>query len=120
VNRRLSNRLGALALGAAALGACSSASSGPAVDVISTGTECSPATTAFTAGSTRFRVVNKGSEATELYVTTTAGKVVGEVENVGPGTSRTLVADLSAGEYRLTCKPGQTGDGIRRTITVTG
>ena len=46
--------------------------------------------------------------------------IVGEVENVGPGTSRTLTVDLSAGEYRARCKPGQEGDGITTEFTVSG
>lgn len=120
---RSSAFLAALALGSGVLAACNSdSSSGPdtQVDVVSSKTECSPATTAFKAGTVTFRVVNKGSTATELYVLTEGGKVVAEVENVGPGTSRTLKADLKAGEYELSCKPGQTGSGIRRKITVTG
>jgi uncharacterized cupredoxin-like copper-binding protein len=46
--------------------------------------------------------------------------VVSEVENIGPGTSRDMDVDLSAGTYEVACKPGQKGDGIRQQITVTG
>jgi iron uptake system component EfeO len=42
------------------------------------------------------------------------------VENIGPGTMRDLSVDLGAGTYEVACKPGQTGDGIRQKITVTG
>ena len=45
---------------------------------------------------------------------------MGEVENIGPGTSRDFTVDLGAGTYEVACKPGQTGDGIRTEITVTG
>lgn len=112
--------LAALAVTAATLGACGSGASAGEVEVVSTKTACTSARTEFEAGSTTFRIVNKGDQATELYVLTKGGKVVGEVENVGPGTSRTLRADLKAGDYELACKPGQTGNGIRQAITVTG
>jgi uncharacterized cupredoxin-like copper-binding protein len=69
-------------------------------------------------------VTNDGSKVTEVYVYAKSGdaftKVVSEVENIGPGTSRDLDADLSAGTYEVACKPGQKGDGIRQKITVTG
>jgi uncharacterized cupredoxin-like copper-binding protein len=98
---------------------CSKAD-GKAVEVVSTKTECTPATTHLGSGKVTFRVVNKGTQPTELYVLTTSGATVGEVENVGPGTSRTLTATLGRGTYELSCKPGQTGKGIRTKITVTG
>ena len=47
-------------------------------------------------------------------------KVISEVENVGPGTSRTLTVDLAAGNYQLGCKPGADGQRHPRPITVTG
>ena len=53
---------------------------------------------------------------TSAVVTT----VVAEVENIGPGTSRDMTADLAPGTYEIACKPGQTGDGIRAQLTVTG
>jgi iron uptake system component EfeO len=46
--------------------------------------------------------------------------VVAEVENIGPGISRDMSADLAPGTYEVACKPGQTGDGIRAPLTVTG
>ena len=108
--------LGALAL---ASFACTS-SSADAIRVISTDTECIPERTTFDAGELTFEVKNDGDEPTELYVFGEGDKVISEVENVGPGTSRTLTVDLAAGRYELGCKPGQTGDGIRAPITVTG
>jgi uncharacterized cupredoxin-like copper-binding protein len=69
-------------------------------------------------------VTNDGSKVTEVYVYAKSGdaftRVVSEVENIGPGTSRDLDVDLSAGTYEVACKPGQKGDGIRQKITVTG
>ena len=34
--------------------------------------------------------------------------------------SRDMTADLGHGTYEVACKPGQTGDGVRATLTVTG
>jgi iron uptake system component EfeO len=111
--------VGVAAFSATALvsSACGSDDTGPAVEVVSTKTECTPATTAFRPGKVTFKIVNKGGDPTELYVYD-GEKVVGEVENVGPGSSRTMTVDLSEGTYELACKPGQTGSGIRQTITV--
>jgi uncharacterized cupredoxin-like copper-binding protein len=99
--------------------ACTSSSS-DAIAVTSTDKECIPAQTRFDAGELTFEVTNKGKQPTELYVFGEGDKVISEVENVGPGTSRTLTVDLAAGNYQLGCKPGQKGNGIRADITVTG
>jgi uncharacterized cupredoxin-like copper-binding protein len=108
--------LAALALTAVACGS----SSADAIEVISTDTACIPERTTFDAGELTFAVKNDGDEPTELYVFGEGDKVISGVENVGPGTSRTLTVDLAAGRYELGCKPGQTGNGIRAPITVTG
>lgn len=109
--------LSLLAATALLAGACS-ASGASAVKVVSTNDECRAAATRFTAGTVKFRVVNEGDKVTELYVYGSGDKVIGEVEDVGPGTSRVLTAKLSAGTYELACKPGETGKGIRQRITV--
>jgi uncharacterized cupredoxin-like copper-binding protein len=114
--RSIAVSLAALALAAVA---CSS-SSGEGFEVISNNTECIPERTAFDAGELTFRVKNEGSQPTELYVFGEGDKVISEVENVGPGTSRALTVNLASGSYELGCKPGQTGDGIRAPITVSG
>jgi iron uptake system component EfeO len=46
------------------------------------------------------------------------GRVLGEVENVGPGLSRDLVVELEEGSYTTACKPGMTGDGITSDFAV--
>jgi len=111
----------AVALVALAIGAvgCTSSSSN-AIAVTSTNTTCVPARTRLVAGKLTFEVTNKGKQTTELYVFGEGDKVIDEVENVGPGTSRTLTVDLAAGDYQLGCKPGQKGNGIRAAITVVG
>jgi iron uptake system component EfeO len=72
------------------------------------------------AGNVVFKVRNTGSKVTEFYLYAKDGKrIVGEVENVGPGLSRSLVVNMAAGSYVPACKPGMTGKGIRSTFTVT-
>jgi uncharacterized cupredoxin-like copper-binding protein len=107
--------LGLLLVGAA----CSSESSG-ATTVVATDSKCTPERTTFDAGQVSFEAKNEGTKVTELYVYAEGDQIMGEVENVGPGTSRRLTVDLKAGNYELACKPGQVGKGIRAPITVTG
>ena len=46
---------------------------------------------------------------------------MGEVENIGPGLTRTFHVELAEpGTYETACKPGMVGDGIRGAFTVTG
>lgn len=87
---------------------------------------CDVARTVFDeAGKVSFEVQNIGRDVTEVYVYGKGSdgdfdKVVGEVENVAPGTQRNFAVDLSGGEFEVACKPGQKGDGIRTAITVAG
>ena len=85
---------------------------------------CKVGVSVLEAGPVTFEVTNKGSEVTEVYVYGEQGgeftKVISEVENIGPGTSRDMSVDLGGGTYEIACKPGQTGDGIRQKITVSG
>ena len=93
------------------------------ITVSSTDNTCDVSTKDVKAGQTTFAVTNKGSQVTEVYVYGKEGdsysKVVSEVENIGPGTSRDMTADLAAGSYEIACKPGQSGNGIRVALTVT-
>ena len=81
---------------------------------------CELTTTDLPAGTHTFTVTNQGSTITEFYVYGTGDKVVAEVENIAPGLSRDLLAELKAGQYQAVCKPGMSGDGIRQKLTVTG
>ena len=85
---------------------------------------CEVEKTRLDGGRTTFEVKNVGSKATEVYVYGRAGdgftKIIGEKENIGPGTSQKFEVDLAAGEYQVACKPGMTGDGIRADLAVTG
>lgn len=87
--------------------------------------ECTVAVATVPAGPRTFTVKNTGSDVTEVYLYARGSdgqfdKVVQEVENVGPGISRSFSAELTAGSYQVTCKPGMKGAGIRTPLTVTG
>lgn len=101
-------------------GGCAKTSTTDAIAVEATDTACVPAKTQFKAGKVTFAVHNTGKEVTEMYVYGKNDAIKGEVENVGPGTTRTVTATLDAGTYSLVCKPGQQGAGIRASITVAG
>jgi iron uptake system component EfeO len=113
----------ALLLTLAACGSKDQKGSSEAADTIavsSTDDACDVGTTELAAGTHRFEVTNKGSKVTEFYVYGDGEKIVAEVENIAPGLSRELLAELPAGEYQAVCKPGMVGDGIRQKLTVTG
>jgi uncharacterized cupredoxin-like copper-binding protein len=80
--------------------------------------------TSLDAGKHAFQIENVGSDVTEVYVYGKDGEdfstIMGERENIGPGTSQTLEVNLAAGDYEVACKPGMTGDGIRTALSVTG
>lgn len=105
---------------AVTLSSCSTADADVTVAVIGTDTECSMSESALAAGNIGFDFTNESGKVNELYVVQANGDIVGEVENVTTGTSRTLTADLVAGDYLVRCKPGQSGDGIETPFTVTG
>jgi iron uptake system component EfeO len=86
--------------------------------VTSSESTCDVSSVSLRSGSHIFAVTNKGRDVTEVYVYGKGDTVLGEVEDVGPGTSRNLKVKLSAGSYVVACKPGQKGDGIRTPITV--
>jgi uncharacterized cupredoxin-like copper-binding protein len=101
-----------------------SSSSATTVAIAAGEDTCDVERTELEAGAITFAVANEGSSTTEVYVYGDNDgeytKVVAEVENIGPGTSRNLDVDLAGGSYEIACKPGQTGDGIRTPITVSG
>lgn len=94
--------------------------SGDAIAVQSGSDTCDLSTTETPAGTVTFRVENTGSEVTEFYLLAEDGlRIVGEVENIGPGLTRDLVVLAPDGRYVTACKPGMKGDGIRADFTVT-
>jgi iron uptake system component EfeO len=96
------------------------ASANPRVlTVQATDTECMLSATNAPSGPLTFAVTNGGSKVTEFYLYGEDGKrIVGEVENIGPGITRELVMKVEAGNYLTACKPGMTGDGIRAPFAV--
>jgi uncharacterized cupredoxin-like copper-binding protein len=115
------------ALAAPVLAACGdsdAAADGTTVAVEASDDACKVSDTELDAGPVTFKVTNKGGKVTEVYVYGEDDgkytKIISEVENIGPGTSRNLSVDLGGGTYEVACKPGQTGDGIRQKITVSG
>jgi iron uptake system component EfeO len=95
-------------------------SSGEAIKVVSTDDECRIERAEAETGNLVFDVENEGSEVTEFYLLGEDGaRIVGEVENIGPGLTRQLVVTVAPGNYVTACKPGMVGDGIRAPFTVT-
>ncbi len=87
--------------------------------VQATESECRVSSTSAPAGSLTFSVSNAGSKVTEFYLYASDGKkVVGEIEDIGPGVSRDLKLEAEPGSYITACKPGMAGEGIRAPFTV--
>ena len=119
---KLSFALPTVAIVTLALAACvpNNAAATGTVDVSSTDTECVLSATSAPSGHVVFSVTNDGSDVTEFYVLGSDGlRIVSELENIGPGTTRDLVVTVPAGQYLTSCKPGMLGDGIRAPFTVT-
>jgi iron uptake system component EfeO len=118
--------LTAVVLAALTTAACAAKDDGGAseaadtITVASTDEACDVGATELPAGTHQFEVTNSGSKVTEFYVYGEGDRVMAEVENIAPGLSRELLAELPAGEYEAVCKPGMVGDGIRNPLTVTG
>ena len=94
---------------------------GTTITVTSTADECALSATSAPSGSVVFSVTNDGDQVTEFYLLYEDGnRVVGEVENIGPGVSRDMIVNAQAGTYFTVCKPGMAGDGIGKAeFTVT-
>ncbi|GHF32667.1 lipoprotein [Streptomyces mashuensis] len=114
----------AVAAALTAVSGCSGKSDGKdsdAITVKASDDACEVSKTSFPAGHVTFKVQNKGSKVTEVYVYAAGDRIVTERENIGPGTKAEITATIKkAGSYEIACKPGMKGDGIRQKITVTG
>jgi len=98
----------------------SAAGSGGPITVTSSDSSCEVSTAAAPAGNLQFDVTNSGSKVTEFYLYSADGKrIVGEVENIGPGLQGKLIVTADEGSYETSCRPGMAGDGIRAAFTVT-
>jgi iron uptake system component EfeO len=116
--------LGATALLIALTGCVPNASSSDAkaISVDSSADACTVSADTARSGTLRFSVKNSGDQVTEFYLLADDGlRIVGEVENIGPGISRDLVVQAQPGDYSTVCKPGMIGDGIgKAAFSVTG
>ncbi len=94
---------------------------GTTISVNSTADLCAVSAVSAPSGRLVFSVTNNGDQVTEFYMLAEDGaRVVGEVENIGPGISRDLVMEAKPGQYFTVCKPGMVGDGVgRMEFTVT-
>ncbi|MBA2948726.1 iron uptake system protein EfeO [Streptomyces himalayensis] len=90
------------------------------IAVTATDTKCEVSKKEFPAGHIELAIENKGSKVTEVYILFPDDRVVTERENIGPGTKQTVTAEVKAGDYRIACKPGMKGDGIRQDVKATG
>lgn len=92
-----------------------------AFTVAANDTECKVSGAETVTGTSSFEITNSGKKINEFYVYTSGGRVIGEVENIGPGATRKLTVQINdPGEYTMTCKPGMVGDGISSALKVTG
>ncbi len=90
------------------------------INVDSSSDKCELTTSKAPSGNVVFKVKNTGDEVTEFYLYGEDGmRIVGEIENIGPGLSRDLVVRTPPGKYVTACKPGMKGQGIRDAFTVT-
>ena len=95
------------------------AAAGP-IKVSSTNDGCTLSSKTTKSGNLTFAVQNDGNQVTEFYLLAEDGlRIIGEVENIGPGLTRNLVVSAPAGKYTTACKPGMQGDGIRAGFEVT-
>lgn len=112
----------ALPASAFGLAACTAtpSDSDVTVTVSSTDDGCVLAQSSAPAGNVVFSVTNDGSQETEFYVYEEDGTtIVAEVEHVGPGLTRELVAELDPGTYVTACDPGMDGSDFRADFEVT-
>ncbi|POH59064.1 PbrT family lead (Pb2+) uptake porter [Cryobacterium zongtaii] len=113
--------VGLLALTGCVANATGGDSAQAALTVDSSADACTVSAAEAPSGNLSFTVTNSGDQVTEFYLLAEDGlRIVGEVENIGPGLSRDLVVQLMPGRYVTTCKPGMVGAGIdQKAFTVT-
>ena len=97
-----------------------SAGAGGPISVTSSDDSCDVSAETAPAGNLTFNVSNSGSKVTEFYLYSADGKrIVGEVENIGPGLQGKLIVTAGQGSYQTACRPGMAGQGIRADFTIT-
>lgn len=98
------------------------APSAESIAVTASDTDCAVETATAKSGTVTFSVQNDGEKVNEFYVLgSNELTIVGEVENIAPGTSRDLTVQVGPGDYFTSCKPGMIGEGVgQAAFTVTG
>ncbi|MFJ6653977.1 iron uptake system protein EfeO [Microbacterium sp. NPDC091313] len=92
------------------------AAASDSLTVTSSADDCAVSATTASSGPLAFEVSNLGDEVTEFYLLAEDGlRIVGEVENIAPGASRTLTVVAQPGSYYTLCKPGMVGEGVGKT-----
>jgi iron uptake system component EfeO len=100
--------------------ASSADGAGGPISVTSSDGSCDVSAESAPAGNLVFDVTNNGSKVTEFYLYSADGqRIVGEVENIGPGLQGKLIVTADQGSYQTSCRPGMAGKGIRADFTVT-
>ncbi|MFE6858233.1 iron uptake system protein EfeO [Nocardia sp. NPDC057668] len=122
LSRRALAAAGLLLAAPLAITACTAKSDGSGdISVTSTESVCELSSTSASTGTVKFSITNNGSKVTEFYVFGKNNRVLGEIENIGPGVTGKLVVDITEpGTYETACKPGMVGNGIRGKLEVTG
>ncbi|WP_159499934.1 iron uptake system protein EfeO [Microbacterium sp. 18062] len=114
----------ALGLTALVLAGCVAKADVAASDTLavdSSDADCAVSASSATSGTLAFEVTNSGAQVTEFYLLASDGlRIVGEVENIAPGASRTLTVVAQPGDYFTLCKPGMIGEGVGRAAFTVG
>lgn len=81
------------------------------LEVSISGADCSVSADQTPSGTTRFTLVNAGTESNEFEVLAADKlRIVGERENLGPGTTTDFTIVLDPGTYYTACKPNMVGE----------
>ena len=87
------------------------AASDEAIAVTLTDTTCTVSTHRAKAGPITFQVTNSGSDVNEFELLARDKlRIVGEKENIGPGTTVNYVVQLAEGDYFSACRKGMVGE----------
>jgi len=91
----------------------------PVITVTGTETTCTANAMTVSAGKVWFKLVNHGMKVNELYLETTKGDELIEVEKVTAGAFGAFKAKVKQGRYLIACEPGMADRQIRVPLTVT-
>lgn len=128
MNKSLLAPVGALAVAALLLSGCTdntkttaAASSGSdgVITVSESETDCKVGATEAPSGQVTFRITNTGTKVNEFELLAADGlRILGELENIGPGVTRDLQMQVEPGDYQVACVPGMIGAGTRLPFKV--